>query len=312
MVKFLLRSLYFIIWIPIIWWLVSYSIRRHKEKLLAKQKEAEEEEEVKRKALLAKKKAQQKANLENYLKKLNSLDQLSQEQQKQLSKIKKLGFGRNKDTQKQIFNAIKEWLPSDPGNELKMQIIKAWCGCDAIKILLTEYCCNLAKRKEKTSANTNLDLQFCCIALQMGFFTQKSIPSYVSIIGNCYLHAGITAIDCRDLIVNRPCFFKSLISTVAQRQSNGKLYYDMDNATELTFYLFADQLETVGNGHNNLPLSEIVDIRIDPKIEITENHLMLLITFRNSPSLNLWCNAYTAIFLLALLPLMATNRLHFQ
>lgn len=365
---------HYIIWIPIkytgigIWWLVTYPIRRHKEKLLAEQREAQrrkkeaerkacaereeaerkakaeqeaarrkaraereeaerkvraereealrkakaEQEEAERKALLTKE-AQQKADLESYLKELNGFDQLPAERQKQLFKMQNLEFDLIKDAMEQIFAAIRDWILSDPENDPKMKVIKAWCDrTTSIEYRFRNYCNNVAKSKEETSANTNLDLQFCRTALQMGFFTHKSIPSYVSIIGNYYLHAGIAPIDCNDLIVNRSCFFKSSIATVAQRQSSGELYYDMDNATELTFYLFSDQFETLGNGHNSFPLSEIVDIHIDQKIKIADNHLMLLITFRNRPSLNFWCNAYTAIFLLALLPLMVTNRLHFQ
>lgn len=330
----LLLIAYYIIWIPIkytvigILWLVSYPIRRHQEKLLAEQEEAQrkaweeqaeaqrkakaEQEEAQRKALLVKG-VQQKVALGNYLKELNIFDQLSQDRQKQLSQIQNLEFNLIKDAKEQIFAAIRDWILSDPGNDPKMTIIKAWCNRTSIEYLFKNYCNNAAKSKEETSANTNLDLQFCLTSLQMGFFTHKSIPSYASIIGNCYLHTGIAPIDCNDLIVNnRPCFFKSSIATVAQRQSSGELYYDMDNATELSFYLFSDQFETLGNGHNSLSLSEIVDVQIDQKLKITDNHLMLLITFRNRPSLNFWCNAFTAVFLLALLPLMATNRIHFQ
>ena len=277
----------------------------------ARRKAKAEKEEAERKILLAKE-AQQKADIENYLKELNSFDRLSPERQKQLSKIQHLEFDLIEDAQKQIFNAMQDWLLSDPENNLKMLVIKVWCKRDSMKFLFTNYCNSLARNKEEISANTDLDFQFCRTALQMGFITHKAIFSYASVIGNYYLRTGIAAIACKDLIINRPCYFKSPIAAVAQRQSNGKVYYDMENATELMLYLFSDQFETLGNGHGSLPLSEIVDIQIDQKIKITDNHLMLLITLRNRPSLNFWCNAYTAVFLLALLPLMATQRLRFQ
>ena len=38
-------------------------------------------------------------------------------------------------------------------------------------------------------------------------------------------------------------FFKAPVRIVAQRQLNGNLYYDMDNAIDFSFYLFSDQFE---------------------------------------------------------------------
>ena len=320
--------LYYIIWIPIkyaglgIWWLVSYPARKRREKLLAEQ---EAELKAQKKARTEQLKAQRKARiekartqLENYLNQLNTFDQLSHAQQIKLSEKCNFNFNRLEDATKKIFAVFQNWIVSDPENKLKMESIRKWCNRDhAMNLLVTNYCDKLAKSKEKASANTELDMQFCRTTLQMGFTTRHAISAHESILKNYYLRAGITSIDCSDLIVNRPCFFKSPIKGVTQRQYNGELYYDMDNAIELTFYLFADQFETLGNSHVRYLLSYIVNIQIDKKIEtledqVSEDHFMLLITLRNRLNINFWCDAYTAVFLLTLLPLMAKGCIEFK
>ena len=334
-----LMIVYIVVWTPIkyiglgVKWLVGYPARKHKAELeleeevrraaqrklqeeqRAAQRKLQEEQRVAQRKLQEEQRAAQEIQVngefDNYLKELEIFEQLSQMRQQQLTRMRILKFELVKKVPRRLFPVLQNWIISDPANDLKVQIIKNWCNNNlSIRTMLLNYCREIARNKESASDLTELDLQFCRMVLRLGFVSYSEIPTYESIIRKYYLGMGIIPIKCDDLLINgRLCFFKAPVRIVAQRQLNGNLYYDMDNAIDFSFYLFSDQFEVLGNCHSCYLLSNLVNIQIDSQVKSSENCFMLLITLRNCSSLNFWCDAYTAVSLLVLLPLMATNKL---
>ena len=71
-------------------------------------------------------------------------------------------------------------------------------------------------------------------------------------------------IDCDELIVNRPCYYRNLFVLETPHFHMRQRYFDRDSSQPIVVYLFADKLEFIADGgHYSINLSDIIDIRIN-------------------------------------------------
>ena len=71
-------------------------------------------------------------------------------------------------------------------------------------------------------------------------------------------------IKCNDLIVNRPCYFKSQVELVSPHFHMGKRCIERDSFQGVTVYLFSDVIEYLADGgHFIIKLSDIIDITLN-------------------------------------------------
>lgn len=309
------------------WWLITYPSRKHKKdqdiaareverrarvaqqeaaKLARLQKEKEmaeqkalaakirerqaKEAEAERLMKEAEKKATQEARLNIFLDNLKSFDTLMPKLQTELAQRETMyGFRDAENVENRVFEIICNWIRLDPENNLKLEVISSLCSYfRGIQNKFTRHCTNLISELQKAPNVTKTDIVYCRAVLNLKLFKQTSLPAFVQIESNYYIGVDLTPIVCNDWIVNRPCYMKTEVKVVTQRQSQGEKYYDMDNARQEVAYLFDDALEFVGDGNWNIDINSIIDIRLDEK-SYDKDSVMLVITCRNSPNIYLWC-----------------------
>lgn len=90
-------------------------------------------------------------------------------------------------------------------------------------------------------------------------------------------------IECDDLIVNRPCYFKGIMQLETPHYHMGKCYYGDDTCQDVTVYLFGDNLEVLTDeGRTIVVLSKIIEMEFDDKLYENEGVLILKITDQNN------------------------------
>lgn len=71
-------------------------------------------------------------------------------------------------------------------------------------------------------------------------------------------------IRCGDLIVNRPCFLKSIVDLASPHFHMGKRCFEEDSFQSVTLYLFADSIEYLADGgHFTINLSDIIEVSLN-------------------------------------------------
>ena len=71
-------------------------------------------------------------------------------------------------------------------------------------------------------------------------------------------------IKCNDLIVNRPCFLKSIVDLASPHFHMGKRCFEEDSFQSVTLYLFADSIEYLADGgHFTINLSDIIEVSLN-------------------------------------------------
>lgn len=71
-------------------------------------------------------------------------------------------------------------------------------------------------------------------------------------------------IKCNDLIVNRPCFLKSIVDLASPHFHMGKRCFEEDSFQSVTLYLFDDSIEYLADGgHFTINLSDIIEVSLN-------------------------------------------------
>lgn len=116
---------------------------------------------------------------------------------------------------------------------------------------------------------------------------------------------GVGQIDCDDMIITRPCYLKAEIRSVNQRQRDGELYYDIENAQSIKLYVFEDTVEFMDSSHWSINIASILDIKVEANsyhVGNTGLYYMLSISCRNRGNIFLLCDAYSAAMIYAVIP----------
>ena len=107
------------------------------------------------------------------------------------------------------------------------------------------------------------------------------------------------------MIITRPCYLKAEIRSVNQRQRDGELYYDIENAQSIKLYVFEDTVEFMDSSHWSINIASILDIKVEANsyhVGNTGLYYMLSISCRNRGNIFLLCDAYSAAMIYAVIP----------
>lgn len=289
--------------------------------ILAKRKEQEEERA--REEESAKEKAKKKrliADLENF-------DDLPENRQEEVYRILVNHNGLCDN-----WSWVTNWLKGGPMYKNKMSIFSV-----LPKNIIQEYSCNdiLQNLINEFNALDDSESGFynCILFLKQNWNPEYALKDYQCIRGKNIIEyvdikknkekisldinplcryvakhlkgTGIEPIDCDDMIVDRPCYLKSEIRSVNQRQKDGKLYYDIKNAQNVKLYVFDDTVELMDNSHWRINIPSILDIKVDDRSYPERNdglYYILSITCQNRGNIFLLCDAYNAAMIQAVIP----------
>ena len=262
--------------------------------ILAKRKEQEEERAMEEES--AKEEAERKrliADLEKFV-------TLPEQRQKEISKIldeRDMYIGGDE------WNFLKMWIQS-PLNKYQRQIIAPLIQEESmVPEIMQDFINTFDDLPDSETGYEN-----CLFLLQMKWASKYKTADINPICHYVARHlkgTGIEPIDCDDMIVDRPCYLKSEIRSVNQRQKDGKLYYDIKNAQNVKLYVFDDTVELMDNSHWRINIPSILDIKVDDRSYPERNdglYYILSITCQNRGNIFLLCDAYNAAMIQAAIP----------
>ena len=283
--------------------------------ILAKRKEQEEERAMEEES------AKEEAEKKRMIAELENFDDLPETRQKEIYELAK-------SHNLYEWSWVKEWLKF-PISEKKKQILSllpeslllTTQDMDVVQSIITEFdnlndsetgynnCILFLKQEWNPALKYHIGGNISGLDFDLAKKAKRKISLDINplcrYVTKHLKGTGIEPIDCDDMIVDRPCYLKSEIRSVNQRQKDGELYYDIKNAQNVKLYVFDDTVEFMDNSHWRINIPSILDIKVDDRSYHEGNdglYYILSITCQNRGNIFLLCDAYNAAMIQAVIP----------
>ena len=260
---------------------------RLKDEDEAKQKEIariKAEEKSKRDQARTEKEAKRQKEREAYLSLLKNISTLSDDEKKGTLQYSVYSKFNDEIDDSVLSEIILDWF-SQPITELQVDFIQNVVLDGDVFDVLSD---NIESMFKNNSDYTKTQYDKSVMLLQINWFKTNAKIAILDYQTRYMQTIKIEPISCDDWIVDRPCYMKTNLKLITQRQSQGEKYYDMDNAEEYSLYLFDDVIEFVGNGNWSIDINSIISLQVDRTV-VKHSNAMLIITCRNRSNIFLWC-----------------------